>query len=422
MDVFDFKQDLRNSTCKYEQDLNNKRVPGASALANNSGIKLEHDLDKELENYLDNEDNINEVSENIQEEDDNNSSETENIDIQDDTDDSDNLEEKEDTDDIDKVNNNNEKENILNKKTNTQQNILDFSNESGIIENIMHTFSDIYVYGRTMIENNYINLSNNEDFSIMFPNVYVANYSTSTNLELLQDLGITHIITVIPSFNPPFPDKFKYLHIEAYDDEWQDMTCFFKETNTFIENCLVNNGKVLIHCMVGRSRSMTIFLAFLINMVRGKCLNFDYNNIKIIGNDAKSNLIEHNNLSKNSKVKRSDINSYKTNNSISNNSNINTNQENVTKNTQELPQLNVREEHFITYKKQNMLNDVDELVCRYKDLKNKMVLFANFENANDPELQKFSNTFIEHLISYSKRYRSISCPNPNFVNQLSTLL
>ena len=264
-----------------------------------------------------------------------------------------------------------------------------------------------------MIENNYINLSNNEDFSIMFPNIYVSNYSTSTNLEILQGLGITHIITVIPSFNPPFLDKFKYLHIEAYDDEWQDMISFFKETNTFIENCLVNNGKVLIHCMVGRSRSMTIFLAFLINMVRGKCQNFDYNNIKIIGNDVNSNLIEHNNLSKNSKIKRSDSNIPK-----SKNSNI----EIVSKNTQELPHLNVREEHFITYKKQNMINDVNELVCGYKDLKNKMVLFANFENANDPELQKFNNIFIEYLISYSKRYRSISCPNPNFVKQLATLL
>lgn len=419
MDVFDFKHDLRNSVRKYEQDLNDKEVRVASVLVNNSGIKLENDLDKELENYLDDENNMNEESVNIQEKDDDNNSETENIDIQDDTDDSDNLEEKEDTDDIDKVNDNIETENITNKKTNTQQNILDVSNESGIIQDIIHSFSDIYVYGRTMIENNYINLSNNEDFSIMFPNIYVSNYSTSTNLEILQGLGITHIITVIPSFNPPFPDKFKYLHIEAYDDEWQDMKPFFKETNTFIENCLINNGKVLIHCMVGRSRSMTIFLAFLINMVRGKCQNFDYNNIKIIGNDAKSNLIEHNNLAKNSKVKRSDSNS---NSLRSNNFNITTNQENVTKNTQELPQLNVREEHFIIYKKQNMLNDVDELVCRYKDLKNKMVLFANFENTNDPELQKFSNTFIQHLISYSKRYRSISCPNTNFIKQLSTLL
>ena len=96
MDVFDFKHD----------SLDKKVSVGAEALANNSDIKLEHDLDKELENYLDNEDNINEVYKNIQEEDDN-SSETENIDIQDDTDNSDDLddtEEKEDTDDINKVN------------------------------------------------------------------------------------------------------------------------------------------------------------------------------------------------------------------------------------------------------------------------------------------------------------------------------
>ena len=410
MDVFDFKQDLRNPVRKFEEKyLDNKGINRyksslAEVLANNSDVKLENDL----ENYLENENNTNEESVNMQEDDTDDTDDPEETEEPEETEKPEETEEETDEKDTEELEEILDK--ILNKKTNTQQNILDVSNESGIIQDIIHTFSDLYVYGRTMIENNYINLSNNEDFSIMFPNVYVANYSTSTNLELLQDLGITHIITVIPSFNPPFLDKFKYLHIEAYDDEWQDMISFFKETNSFIENCLVNNGKVLIHCMVGRSRSMTIFLAFLINMVRGKCQNFDYNNIKIKGNDSKSNLIEHNNLSKNSKIKRHNID------------NINTTQENVTKNIQELPQLNVREEHFITYKKQNMLNDVDELVCGYKDLKNKMVLFANFENANDPELQKFSNTFIEYLISYSKRYRSISCPNPNFVKQLSTLL
>ena len=104
----------------------------------------------------------------------------------------------------------------------------------------MHTISDLYVYGRTMIENNYINLSDNEDFSIMFPNIYVANYSTSTNLELLQGLGITHIISVIPTFNPPFLDKFKYLHIEAYDDESQDIKKYFEISNEFIKSSSYN--------------------------------------------------------------------------------------------------------------------------------------------------------------------------------------
>ena len=45
-----------------------------------------------------------------------------------------------------------------------------------------------------------------------------------------------------------------------------------------------------------------------------------------------------------------------------------------------------------------------------------MVVSENFENLNDQELQKFDNTFIAHLIDYSKKYRSISCPNTIFVN------
>ena len=38
-----------------------------------------------------------------------------------------------------------------------------------------------------------------------------------------------------------------------------------------------DEGKVLIHCMVGRSRSITIFLAFLINIL---CGNFNQKCVK----------------------------------------------------------------------------------------------------------------------------------------------
>ena len=94
--------------------------------------------------------------------------------------------------------------------------------EPGFFYNLLHILDDIYVYGRTVIENNYFNLSDNVDFNLVYPNIYIGNYSTSTNLELLQGLGITHIITVLPTFNPPFPDKFTYLHIQAYDNEPED--------------------------------------------------------------------------------------------------------------------------------------------------------------------------------------------------------
>ena len=38
--------------------------------------------------------------------------------------------------------------------------MVDFNNDEtgGIIYDILHFFDDIYVYGRTLLENNYINL------------------------------------------------------------------------------------------------------------------------------------------------------------------------------------------------------------------------------------------------------------------------
>ena len=94
-------------------------------------------------------------------------------------------------------------------------NIVDIINlddtGTNFIYNIIHYFNDLYASGRTHIENNYFNLASNEDFNLVYPNIYVGNYSITTNLDLLKGLGITHIITVIPTFNPAFEDKFKYL-------------------------------------------------------------------------------------------------------------------------------------------------------------------------------------------------------------------
>ena len=86
-----------------------------------------------------------------------------------------------------------------------------------------------------MIQDNYLgyyfNFANNDDFNLIYPNIYIGNYSTSTNLELLKGVGITHILSVIPTFNPPFLDKFTYLHIPAYDDQSQDLKQYLQSCN-----------------------------------------------------------------------------------------------------------------------------------------------------------------------------------------------
>jgi protein-tyrosine phosphatase len=54
------------------------------------------------------------------------------------------------------------------------------------------------------------------------------------------------------------------LPLDLLDSAEQDIKQHFQKSNEFIENCLRKDGKVLVHCHAGISRSSTIILAYLI--------------------------------------------------------------------------------------------------------------------------------------------------------------
>lgn len=307
-------------------------------------------------------------------------------------------------------------------ENNTEFNEIGEDDSSGIIRYVMDTVDDIVFYGRSYIENNLINISDNEDFSIIFPNIYIGNYSTSTNKILLKNLGITNIITVLPpSYIPLFPDDFKYLHISAYDNIYQDMTQYFDKTNKYIEDVLNNNGRIFIHCMAGRSRSITIFIAFLINVLKG-C--YKYSDIALINNDNKINITEYRQFIKSIKPNKITY--------IDNDNNIikkkeedeNENNEKINKIEQEQPKLSRKEENFIIYKKQNIITHLDNLCAQYNDLKKSIIIFNNEtpENEVNDKINKFSKIIMNEIVSYVCKYRPIAEPNDNFVNQLYKIL
>ena len=318
--------------------------------------------------------------------------------------------------------------------------MVDFDNDEtgGIIYDILHFFDDIYVYGRTLLENNYINLADTDDFNLVYPNIYIGNYSTSTNYELLKTLGITHIISAIPSFNPPFEDKFNYLHIEAYDDESQDISQYFEISNEFINECLNQGGKILIHCMVGRSRSVCLFLGFLIYIMQGR---FHKKSLNLENNNDIYNSIEYNKFIKDNKKNYSydGMNYGNSRNGNSNNDNYNGNYEKINKNNEIKPQFNDKEKSFILYKKEKMLLDVDELINTYETLKKEITIYKkdsnnnmsiNFEKTKNykdvNELNQIVKNmklqagqyFISSLLTYVKKYRREANPNPYFIKQI----
>lgn len=56
--------------------------------------------------------------------------------------------------------------------------------------------------------------------------------------------------------------------IDIFDSNDEDIKKHFRITNRFISEALKNQGKVLIHGINGKSRSLAFALAYLINVVR----------------------------------------------------------------------------------------------------------------------------------------------------------
>lgn len=279
--------------------------------------------------------------------------------------------------------------------------------EPGFFYNLLHILDDLYVYGRTVIENNYFNLSDNVDFNLVYPNIYIGNYSTSTNLELLQGLGITHIITVLPTFNPPFPDKFTYHHVAAYDDESQNLESFFEKTNQFISDVLTQRGKLLIHCMVGRSRSVSVFMAFLIHVIQGR---FSQSLVDTTSGNDVSNEIEYNKfIGKQNAVITDGVARVRYNNHQDNGAAVGkNNDEEISRIEYITPQLGNKYRSFMNYKKDTMIAEINKIVDLYK------------LGLSRPDCD--SDKIYADLLEYVKKYRTIACPNAYFEKQLKILI
>ncbi|GKV38584.1 hypothetical protein SLEP1_g46474 [Rubroshorea leprosula] len=88
--------------------------------------------------------------------------------------------------------------------------------------------------------------------------LFLGSIGAANNKNALKSSNITHVLTVASSLRPAHTNDFVYKVIPD-----TNITQYFDECFDFIDEAKQRGSGVLVHCFVGRSRSVTIVVAYL---------------------------------------------------------------------------------------------------------------------------------------------------------------
>uniref|UniRef100_A0A7S2RZQ4 Protein-serine/threonine phosphatase n=1 Tax=Mucochytrium quahogii TaxID=96639 RepID=A0A7S2RZQ4_9STRA len=118
-----------------------------------------------------------------------------------------------------------------------------------------------------------VRLGYDGEMSIITEGIYISRYRAVRDQEFLRQNGITHVINCASSScNSLFKDSFTYLDLPLKDEPKSDeeifkpltpLESFIPSASLFIQECLDNGGRVVVHCRKGVSRSVAIVAGYL---------------------------------------------------------------------------------------------------------------------------------------------------------------
>eukprot|EP01060_Flectonema_neradi_P038237 TRINITY_DN7978_c0_g1_i2.p1 TRINITY_DN7978_c0_g1~~TRINITY_DN7978_c0_g1_i2.p1 ORF type:complete len:750 (+),score=116.44 TRINITY_DN7978_c0_g1_i2:38-2251(+) len=101
--------------------------------------------------------------------------------------------------------------------------------------------------------------------SEVLPYLFVGGQAPAEDLETLINKGITHVMNlVLMLVNCCFPEHFSYFAVRMMDNINEDISVLFPHAIAHIEHVRKNDGKIIVHCQQGASRSCTVILAYLL--------------------------------------------------------------------------------------------------------------------------------------------------------------
>ncbi|KAJ3127394.1 hypothetical protein HK098_006383 [Nowakowskiella sp. JEL0407] len=121
---------------------------------------------------------------------------------------------------------------------------------------------------QTQLSNIFFIVNNNVDLSIsaVIPEkLFVSSEDVPQNSEILTTHEITHIVNLVdgqPGITYPEIHSINYLYFPLLDDEVQSLDGIDTVLD-YIKSAIDANGKVLVHCQLGVSRSPAVCIAYI---------------------------------------------------------------------------------------------------------------------------------------------------------------
>lgn len=97
----------------------------------------------------------------------------------------------------------------------------------------------------------------------ILPGLYLGDYQAASNLEVLKEASITHILIAAEECSARFPEQFTYKKVGIADSLQTSLGTYIQEALAYVRQAIEAGGKVLIHCAAGVSRSASLVIAYV---------------------------------------------------------------------------------------------------------------------------------------------------------------
>ncbi|KAJ5113395.1 hypothetical protein N7456_001929 [Penicillium angulare] len=101
-------------------------------------------------------------------------------------------------------------------------------------------------------------------------NIYVGGILSLKNKAALERENFTHVLSVLRLGSDEIFSSYQHHKIDVDDVDYENLLEHFPDAIKFIQSGLDGGGGVLVHCAMGKSRSATICIAYLLHQKRNE--------------------------------------------------------------------------------------------------------------------------------------------------------